>query len=142
MKSVTVYKMYDELVRCGANLPCYDVYLYSGDICYERLPKPVYYIIEQGKKYRQWLEDIQSCEIPQLSSTKQKEIIADFLHIDVGDIYSVGSDENNNVRLWLNNKHKLFPKIAYETGGAMKYTFRVTDDDNEKFEIIIRGWNS
>lgn len=142
MKNTVAYKIYDTLRNNGADLPSYDAYFNGDDIYYEILPRPIYYIMEQDEKYHQLLEDIQNCEILQLTPTQKKEIIADFLHLDVNDIYSISRDEDNNIRLYLNNKQKLFPRIAYETGGAMRYIFRVTDDDNEKFEIIIRGWNS
>lgn len=142
MKNTVAYKIYDTLRNNGADLPSYDAYFHDDDIYYEVLPRQIYYIMEQDEKYHQLLEDIKNCEILQLTPTQKKEIIADFLHLNVDDIYSVSRDEDNNIRLYLNNKQKLFPRIAYETGGAMRYIFRVTDDDNEKFEIIIRGWNS
>lgn len=142
MKNTVAYKIYDTLRENGADLPSYDAYFHGDDIYYEILPRPIYYIMEQDEKYHQLLGDIKNCEILQLTPTQKKEIIADFLHLDVNDIYSVSRDEDNNIRLYLNNKRKLFPRIAYETGGAMRYIFRVTDDDNEKFEIIVRGWNS
>lgn len=142
MKNTVAYKIYDTLRESGADLPSYDAYFHGDDIYYEVLPRPIYYIMEQDEKYHQLLEDIKNCEILQLTPTQKKEIVADFLHFDVDDIYSTSRDEDNNIRLYLNNKQKLFPRIAYETGGAMRYIFRVTDDDNEKFEIIIRGWNS
>ncbi len=142
MKNTVAYKIYNTLRENGADLPSYDAYFHGDDIFYEILPRPIYYIMEQDEKYHQLLEDIQNCEILQLTPTQKKEIIADFLHFDVDDICSTSRDEDNNIRLYLNNKQKLFPRIAYETGGAMRYIFRVTDDDNEKFEIIIMGWNS
>lgn len=142
MKNTVAYKIYDTLRNNGADLPSYDAYFHGDDIYYEVLPRPIYYIMEQDEKYHQLLEDIQNCEILQLTPTQKKEIIADFLHLDVNDIYSISRDEDNNIRLYLNNKRKLFPRIAYETGGAMRYIFKVTNDANEKFEIIIRGWNS
>lgn len=142
MKNTVAYKIYDTLRESGADLPSYDAYFHGDDIYYEILPRPIYYIMEQDEKYHQLLGDIQNCEILQLTPTQKKEIIADFLHLDVNDIYSISRDEDNNIRLYLNNKQKLFPRIAYETGGAMRYIFKVTDDANEKFEIIIRGWNS
>lgn len=142
MKNTVAYKIYDTLRNNGADLPSYDAYFNGDDIYYEILPRPIYYIMEQDEKYHQLLGDIKNCEILQLTPTQKKEIIADFLHLDVDDIYSTSRDEDNNIRLYLNNKQKLFPRIAYETGGAMRYIFKVTDDANEKFEIIIMRWNS
>lgn len=82
MKNTVAYKIYDTLRENGADLPSYDAYFHGDDIYYEILPRPIYYIMEQDEKYHQLLEDIQNCEILQLTPTQKKEIIADFLHFD------------------------------------------------------------